>query len=216
MITAAQLRAARGLLDWTRTDLAKAASVSPETIKNIEHGTFRPQESTADAIVRAFQAHDVEFLENEGVRKSKELVKVFTGKQGFIDKLDHVFNVVSGGIKPVTRHLALTDSYAIDVAPEIIADYTKRMASVEGLDARCLIWEGDNNFPFEYCEYRWIKKKENIAYLPFYLYGHYASFMMQTTPDNFTTVSVSSEFLLKQLNEQFDSLWEKAIIPPRS
>ena len=35
MITAAQLRAARGLLDWTRSDLAKAANVSPETIKNI-------------------------------------------------------------------------------------------------------------------------------------------------------------------------------------
>src|SRR5580704_17675732 len=43
MITAAQLRAARGLLDWTRADLAKAANSSPETVKNIEHGTFKPQ-----------------------------------------------------------------------------------------------------------------------------------------------------------------------------
>src|SRR6202012_3205205 len=54
MITAAQLRAARGLLDWTRADLAKAANISPETVKNIEHGTFKPQENTAEAIVKAF------------------------------------------------------------------------------------------------------------------------------------------------------------------
>src|SRR5580693_2891148 len=68
MITAAQLRAARGLLDWTRADLAKAANISPETVKNIEHGTFNPQEGTANAIIQAFLIHDVEFIEEEGVR----------------------------------------------------------------------------------------------------------------------------------------------------
>lgn len=62
MITPAQLRAARGFLDWTRADIAKAANVSPETIKNIEHGTFRPQEATADAISDAFTSRGVQFI----------------------------------------------------------------------------------------------------------------------------------------------------------
>src|SRR5271170_5384180 len=75
MITAAQLRAARGLLDWTRADLAKAANISPETVKNIEHGTFRPQEQTAEQIIRAFGAHDVKFTAEEGVRKANKSVK---------------------------------------------------------------------------------------------------------------------------------------------
>src|ERR1700722_16512211 len=106
MITAAQLRAARGLLDWTRADLAKAANISPETVKNIEHGTFRPQENTADAIVKAFGSYDVVFTDNEGVQIKKEFVKTFIGKEGFIEKLEHVYNTVKTS-DPVTRHLAL-------------------------------------------------------------------------------------------------------------
>src|SRR5271154_50774 len=91
MITAAQLRAARGLLDWTRTDLAKAANISPETVKNIEHGTFRPQEQTADAIVKAFGAHDVEFTDDEGVRRHKDTVTKYEGTDGFKKFMDDVY-----------------------------------------------------------------------------------------------------------------------------
>jgi len=62
MITPEQLRAARGLLDWTRTELAKAANLSPETIKNVEHGTFRPSEPTCESLLHTFARHNVEFL----------------------------------------------------------------------------------------------------------------------------------------------------------
>src|ERR1700722_16966215 len=91
MITAARLRAARGLLDWTRADLAKAANISPETVKNIEHGTFRPQENTADAIVRAFAAHDVEFLAHEGVQLRRDSLTRLEGIDGFKRFIDDVY-----------------------------------------------------------------------------------------------------------------------------
>src|ERR1700677_765206 len=91
MITAAQLRAARGLLDWTRSDLAKAANISPETIKNIEHGTFRPQENTAEAITRAFAAHDVEFTGHEGVQLRRDSVVRLEGTEGFKRFIDDVY-----------------------------------------------------------------------------------------------------------------------------
>src|SRR5580698_7491597 len=92
MITAAQLRAARGLLDWTRADLAKAANISPETVKNIEHGTFKPQENTAEAIVRAFAVHDVAFTENEGVQLKKDAVTKLEGYEGFKAFMDDLYN----------------------------------------------------------------------------------------------------------------------------
>jgi transcriptional regulator with XRE-family HTH domain len=38
MITPDQSRAGRALLQWTREDLAKAAKVSPSTVKNFEAG----------------------------------------------------------------------------------------------------------------------------------------------------------------------------------
>ena len=62
MITAAQLRAARGLLDWSRSELSKASKVSQETIKNIEHGAYNPQEATLKILFETFSSHGVEFF----------------------------------------------------------------------------------------------------------------------------------------------------------
>lgn len=67
MIQPAQLRAARGLLNWSRKELARAAGIAPETVKNIEEGRFRPQEATTEAIIRAFRERQVEFIRQWGV-----------------------------------------------------------------------------------------------------------------------------------------------------
>ena len=61
-IAPAQLRAARSLLDWSRKELAAMSGVSPETIKNIEHGTFTPQDSTLKSLFETFARHGVEFF----------------------------------------------------------------------------------------------------------------------------------------------------------
>ena len=61
-IAPAQLRAARSLLDWSRSELAKASGVSPETIKNIEHGNYNPQETTLHILLKTFSDQGVEFF----------------------------------------------------------------------------------------------------------------------------------------------------------
>lgn len=61
MITASQLRAARGLLDWSRAQCAKVIGVSAETIKNIEQGKFVPAQTTVEKILSGFAEHGVEF-----------------------------------------------------------------------------------------------------------------------------------------------------------
>jgi transcriptional regulator with XRE-family HTH domain len=63
MITPAQLRAARGLLGWSREQLKAASSVSVETIKNIEHGRFQPKPDTAGKICLTFVNHGVGFFD---------------------------------------------------------------------------------------------------------------------------------------------------------
>src|ERR1700733_10428392 len=93
IITAAQLRAARGLLDWTRTDLAKAANISPETVKNIEHGTFRPQEQTAEAIVKCFRDRHVEFID-AGVRIYNEPIIVLDGDLPYLQLLQRAYELM--------------------------------------------------------------------------------------------------------------------------
>ena len=62
-ITPAQMRGARGMLDWSMLDLAKAAGVSVSTVKRIEMAA--PQsisDGTFATIQAAFEAAGVRFL----------------------------------------------------------------------------------------------------------------------------------------------------------
>ena len=66
MITSAQCRAARGLLDWSQQDLATAASVGLVTVHQLEAGTSRPRPATLDVVKRALEKAGVEFIDENG------------------------------------------------------------------------------------------------------------------------------------------------------
>jgi predicted transcriptional regulator len=64
MLTAEQIRAARGLLDWSQPQLAEAAKLSLPTVRRME-GPIGPGRSTVanvEAIRRAFEDAGVVFL----------------------------------------------------------------------------------------------------------------------------------------------------------
>jgi transcriptional regulator with XRE-family HTH domain len=64
MITPAQCRAARALLNWSQQDLADASRVGNATIRNFESSKSIPQNATMDVLVRAFLAAGVTFLDH--------------------------------------------------------------------------------------------------------------------------------------------------------
>jgi DNA-binding XRE family transcriptional regulator len=62
-LTAQHVRAARGLLAWERSQLAKAAGVSAATVKRIELTKgYQPHSLTVAAVRRAIEDADVELL----------------------------------------------------------------------------------------------------------------------------------------------------------
>lgn len=63
MITPAQIRAARALIGWKQSDLAKASGVSEISVKNIERGATDPRASTLSAVQSAFDKAGVVFLD---------------------------------------------------------------------------------------------------------------------------------------------------------
>jgi transcriptional regulator with XRE-family HTH domain len=64
MISAAQIRAARGLLGWTRHDLAGRAVVSDATAYALENARGLPANQSALAAVQAtLEAAGIEFLD---------------------------------------------------------------------------------------------------------------------------------------------------------
>ena len=66
MITAAQCRAARGLLEWSQLELAEYADVGVVTVHQLESGLSRPHRATFDVVKRAFEAAGVEFIDANG------------------------------------------------------------------------------------------------------------------------------------------------------
>ena len=65
MITAAQIRAGRNMINAKQTELAKAAGISLATLNNIERAIGDPRVSTLDAIERALNIGGISF-ENDG------------------------------------------------------------------------------------------------------------------------------------------------------
>jgi len=213
MITAAQLRAARGLLDWTRSDLAKAAKISAETVKNIEHGTFRPQETTAEAIVQAFAMHDVKFTENEGVQKSKDLVKTFSGESGFEGFLEDIYTTMKD--KPSTTYQC---NFSDDLFVQYTGDYAKnhieRMSKLSGARVKCLTRQNDYNFVSStYCEYKWLPKNYDHT-VPYYLYNDNVALLVLKQEKNISFVVVQSALLAETYRQNFEQLWQESIVPP--
>jgi transcriptional regulator with XRE-family HTH domain len=65
-ISAAQVRASRALIGWTREQLADASGITERNLARIETDEVKPRVSTQAAIRRALEAAGVEFIPENG------------------------------------------------------------------------------------------------------------------------------------------------------
>jgi DNA-binding XRE family transcriptional regulator len=220
MISAAQLRAARGLLDWSRSDLSKASGISPETIKNIEHGTFRPQETTADAIVRAFASHGVEFTDNNGIRQVADAVIRLEGAEGFKRFLDSVYDVARSPETSATEEKPICIS---NVNEELFAQYLgdylakhiARMNEIKNMKIKVLVRNdtgSDNASDSRGSLYRECRQVcgEQSGNVPFYVYGDNLAILIFDDKKALQIVIISSSLVAKAYREQFEIMWSSA------
>ncbi|MDR3424436.1 MAG: helix-turn-helix transcriptional regulator [Alphaproteobacteria bacterium] len=217
MITAAQLRAARGLLDWSRSDLSKASGISPETIKNIEHGTFRPQETTEEAIIRAFAVHGVEFTENDGIRRNQNKVFTYSGIEGFKSFLDDVYQAAlrqstgTNGDKPIFVS-NVDDRFFVKHLYDYSVLHAKRMEALQNkIRVKILAKDGvsleipDTN----YREYR-LQTDATEGNVPFYVYGDKLGILIFEENKEPQIVVISSALVAKAYRDMFHVLWRNA------
>jgi transcriptional regulator with XRE-family HTH domain len=66
MVTPAQCRAARGLLDWSQQDLAVDAGIGIVTVRQVEAGVTEPRRATLVVLRQAFERAGVEFIDENG------------------------------------------------------------------------------------------------------------------------------------------------------
>lgn len=207
MITTAQIRGARGILNWSQGDLSDRTDISATSIGSIENGLTQPRESTLAVIQKAFEDAGIEFLPNDGIRKKSELINFFRGEKGFCDFYDDIYHTALA-LHGKNTFLVnnVEESVFLKWGKDIFLSHSERMKKLDGITYKILVQEGDTNFvASSYAEYRWLPK-EFFSTVPFYVYGNkLAVILFEEEP----TVLVFEYPLISQAyRKQFEAMWE--------
>jgi transcriptional regulator with XRE-family HTH domain len=151
-VSGRQIRAARALLDLSREELAHKCGVTMITIRNIESEVVEPQGKTLANILTVFDKEGVEFQDDEGVRICKQKLKSYSGKAGYRQLLDHIYETVRNGGR--VRQFNFGDKRYAPLADDLAAGHLQRMGTIKGLDARVLAPKGEIGSPLSYCSYQ--------------------------------------------------------------
>lgn len=210
IITGRQIRGARGLLGWTIEDLVAKSGVNRITIRQIEAEEVQPQEKTLSRIFAMFDKHGIEFLPEEGVKIRKQESRTYSGKAGYRQFLDHVYETLQDG--GIIRQFNFGDLRYLPYEEGFVGEHLKRMAQIDDLDAKVLEMGGETEIPVSYCEYRYLDKKfENMS--PWYLYGDYLTHSLFETGAKREFITIHSKLLAERYIKEFDIFWDMAELP---
>lgn len=177
------------------------------TIRQIENEIVQPQEKSLAHILAAFDKEGVEFTEDDGVRIRKHHIRSYSGKTGYRQLLDHIYETVRKGGR--IRQFNFGDERYMPIADDYAAEHIKRMEEIEGLDAKVLVSEGEIGAPLSYCSYKILDDMyESIA--PWYLYGDYLVLPVSESASKRECISICSKQIAERYIREFDAVWEKS------
>jgi transcriptional regulator with XRE-family HTH domain len=151
MITGHQIRAARGLLNWTAEDLAKKVGLSREAISKWEDGTSQPRAKNIADIIQIFDEGGLEFNGTLGVGFKNDLVTTLKGENVFFRVLDDVVATLRDKTKPEALFACVDDKLS---PPVVIENY--RNLRKAGVGMRSLVKEGNTHLMGKLTEYRYL------------------------------------------------------------
>ena len=212
-ISGRQIRAGRGLLGWSMEDLAHHTGLTTITIRHIESEAVQPQERTLASILTIFDRHSVEFLDEDGVKLRKQQARSYSGKTGYRQLLDHIYDTLREGGR--VRQFNFGDLQYLPYADDFVAEHLKRMEEIKDIDARVLETRGESENQLPYCSYRYLDKKmRELA--PFYLYNDHLVLPLFDSEVKKEFISIHSKHLADLYLGQFDNLWRQAELPKRA
>ena len=205
-ITTAQIRGARGILNWSQHDLSERTGISSTSIGSIENGQSVPRENTLAAIRKAFEDAGIEFLPGSGIRMRNEMMQIMEGDEA-LDKLnDDIFATlsVSGG-----EVLIFGLEEKIDPSSNEFKKVSAHLDRIQkaGITERILCRQGDQNFlaPKEYS--RWIKD-DYFSPHPFFIYGNKLAMVGWGPPRKI--LIIENPLFSSTFKKVFNFVWERA------
>ncbi|MGH1374896.1 MAG: helix-turn-helix domain-containing protein [Alphaproteobacteria bacterium] len=207
MPTTEQIRAARALIGWSQSDLAKHADLSQTGIARIENGTNQPNSQTLQKITNAFDQADVEFIGNSGVKKRTREIRELRGTEGFRALMDDVYlaaNTVGGNIRIINGTPSIFLKW---IGEEWYKKHAERMRGIkDSFDFKIVAsQDGTNEIATGFAEYRWMDETcfyNNCVYI----YCDRVAFIRFTEDDVIIEVAKRPSFAAT-FNLIFDYVW---------
>lgn len=210
-ITTAQIRAARGILNWNQTDLAERTGISATSIGSIENGQTTPRASTIATIRQAFENSGIEFIGTDGVRLRSGDVRVFSGQEGYYDFFELVYSTLEQNPGGEVLVCNVDERNFAKWHGDQGQDHLARVSSLEGIKFKILIQEGDDYFPASsYAEYRWLSK-DLFSSVPFYLFGKKLGIIIFDNQPKIIVLDYPA--VADAYKKQFEAMWKTAILP---
>jgi len=209
-ITMAQIRGARGILNWSQTDLADRTGISATSIGSIENGLTNPRTNTLQTILAAFENGGIEFIGTDGVRLKAGEVKIYTGRSGYLSFFETVYKT----LKKEGGEVLVSNVNERDFAKwhgAMGEEHLERISALSDVSYRILTKEGDTYLPAgEYSEYRWIPKEQFVS-VPFYVFGKQLAILLFDNEP--TIILLDYPAVAEAYRVQFYAMWEQAIKP---
>ena len=207
MISTGQIRAARGLLNWTQGELSKRTGISTTSIGAIESGDTQPRASTLELFQKAFEEAGVEFFPGDGVRKHSGYIKVLQGREGFLEFYEDIYREAQAGAAEFLVN-NVDEKQFLKWGEPIVEQHTKRMEELGNITYKLLVKKGDLNIvSASYAEYRWLPE-HLFASVSFYLYGKKLAFILFDTEPLVCILDFPS--IAKAYRLQFEVFWNMA------
>ena len=210
LISPAQCRMARALLNWTQPELAERCGLATMTISKFEKDetSTRPEARTLERITSVFEVSGVKFTEAGGAEPRDNLVTILEGEDVNYRVLDDIYHSLKGkkNAEVLIAGLTEVDKNKDKAKYDFLVNHLKRLQEA-GITERMLIQEGDTNFvaPVEW--YRYLPK-DKFTNTPFQIYGN--RIVMKEWGDTQRMVIIEHERFAATLRNLFDLVWEQA------
>lgn len=200
------MRGARGLLNWSQSELSKRTGISTTSIGNIEAGNTQPREATMKLIRQAFENSGIEFIGTEGMRIKNENIYSIEGSDALDRLLDDIYSTLATTGGEVLGFGVEEKTELTSEEHKKISDYLAKLQA-SNITERLIIREGDTNLmaPEEF--YKQIPQ-EYFSPHPFYIYGDKIALInWGETPKIFI---INSILFADTFTRAFNFLWDNA------
>lgn len=215
-ITTAQIRGARGILNWSQQDLAQRTGISATSIGSIENGQTTPRSSTLETIRHTLERNGIEFLGLDGVRVQSEAIKTYSGALGFRDFMDHLYETAKSYGGDIVLFNAKPENWYKWLGEEFFVAHSKRMQDLgDKISFKITSKAGESLFISKsFAQYRWFPE-ELFNERSLYAYGDYLGFVNFDENDVSVVVLKQADFA-NAFRVLFNIAWtEVAIVPTK-